>query len=895
MNLRLLLRFFSITGWCVSASLAGVAVTSVSNVGTALFYAASASSTDLINAGQPTLSSATVSATFGAVFPGTGINDGNYTNTTTHNAFFQSGPQFPATATYSLNVSVNTLGYTLTSIKSFMGWQGFSSMAQGNQTYTIEYSVVGSALYSPLATVAYSPFTGDGTNFDSMVTVTDTGGTLASGVDSIRFTFADPGPSINNPGTVVREIDVIGSPTGGAPSALTIGSPAARHLVQRSAANTGSIAISGTFSGTPDRIEARAVVMAGTANSGTATAWQTIQASPVAGNYSGSLAGVPAGGWYQLEVRPVTGSTPGAVVVRDRVGVGDIYVTAGQSNSANYGASAGTPADDRVSTRTSVNAPTWRHGYDPQPLAGGGGGSVWSRLGDQLAAADNIPIGFVCVGVGATQVIEWVPGTNYYNNLLKPAIQSLGTAGFRAVLWHQGESDAIANVNATTHAARLNSMIVQSRTDAGWTVPWYLAEASFHPNTSLSQEEPVVAGQRLAIYGDANVFIGPSTDAFHLEDAAGGKLSDSVHFNAAGLLDHATQWRDILRGTTTATPRNGDFEDNRNPAITGLAALADGASQVVNISADLDSPSVLGWRILSASGQTAADGSNGFHNPSTGTYTGAVDTINGGVLPGMSGRHVAMLDGGTAANHFLHTTRALARPNSNHMLSVALGVRDDAATFGSARIEILANGQPVATATYDKAALDALRGGNSAGTFTPVSLNYQTVGIVAANQPLAIRITKVGGSGTVLDFDHVRFTAAPTGYSLFQIQYWGDSAAAASAQNGDPDRDGASNGIEYFLGTDPLTANPLPQATSLEMSGRRWSRYAVALNPAVTDTGLGLEYSYNLSAWSPAASSVDGSVMSVRQAGYWTLDIAHATHPRAFFRLSLGPIVPASP
>ena len=97
-------------------------------------------------------------------------------------------------------------------------------MIQGNQTYSVEYSVVGSALYSPLATVAYAPFAAtDGTNFESMVTITDTGGVLAAGVDSIRFTFADPGPGGAFPGTVVREIDVVGVASVPEPSVIAFG------------------------------------------------------------------------------------------------------------------------------------------------------------------------------------------------------------------------------------------------------------------------------------------------------------------------------------------------------------------------------------------------------------------------------------------------------------------------------------------------------------------------------------------------------------------------------------------------------------------------------------------------------------------------------------------------
>jgi Carbohydrate esterase, sialic acid-specific acetylesterase len=872
------------------------------NSSTALAYAGQTSTTDLINAGQSTLSSATVSAVYngGSPFPATGINNGNYSDTFTDNTFFHRGEgNFPATATYDLNVSVNVLGYDLTSINSFMGWATVSA-AQANQTYTIEVSAVGSATYTPLATVSYKPFndTNSPTAYETMVTVSHTGGVLATGVDSIRFTFTDPigvngvpDGSGTTEGTLIREIDVFGVPTTGTPvtpTIVTISGPTSRHIVQRSSGNTGNLGVSGTYTGAPERIEARAVVMGGAGNSGTSTDWQTIQTSPGGGSFTGTLTDVAAGGWYQLEVRAITAGSPGAVATLTKVGVGDIYLTAGQSNSANYGGSAYTPADDRVSTRTSVSAASWRQGYDPQPLAGGTGGSVWSRLGDQLAAADDIPIGFICVGVGATQVSQWVPGTANYDNLLKPALQSLGASGCRAVLWHQGESDSLASVTAITHATRLNSMITQSRTDAGWTVPWYLAEASFHPDSNLTQEEPVCAGQRLAVFGDANVFLGPTTDAFHLEDAAGGKLSDSVHFNAAGLSDHATQWRDILRGTTTATPRNGNFEDNRDPAITGLTALADGAGHVVDIS-NLDSPSVIGWRVLSANGQTAADGSNGFHNPTTGTYAAAIDTTNSGVLPHMDGRHVAVLDGGSANNSFLHTTRATLDPNTRYTLTVALGVRDIASTFGNARLDILADGIVVATATFDKSALDALHGGDASGSFNDATLSYVTGASVTPNQSLALRIAKVGGVSTVLDFDNVRFSAH-TGYEAYQMRYWGSTTHPDSSESLDPDNDGLTNQQEFAFGLNPISGSSVnPILVALNKTTGQFSYQRLAASGLtyriLTSTTLAAD-SWTEDVDATAAQVAGATDGNGNQTVVVTLSGAPLTEPKRFVRVA---------
>jgi len=88
-------------------------------------------------------------------------------------------------------------------------------------------------------------------------------------------------------------------------------------------------------------------------------------------------------------------------------------------------------------------------------------------FGDALAEKFDVPIGIVACGIGATSVREWLPKGSTFPN--PPTIEnrvtklpsgewesngdafaqfvtkmiSLGPNGFRAVLWHQGESDAL--------------------------------------------------------------------------------------------------------------------------------------------------------------------------------------------------------------------------------------------------------------------------------------------------------------------------------------------------------------------------------------------------------------------------------------------------------------------
>jgi len=118
--------------------------------------------------------------------------------------------------TYTLNTSLNPLGYTLTSIDTYAGW---ADANRGTQAYTIEYSTVGSTGFTTLATV---PFNKDGFTQQKISIIEDTTGILATGVDAIRFKFGDGSNSIWAPtagwthqefnGVCYKEIDIFGEP-----------------------------------------------------------------------------------------------------------------------------------------------------------------------------------------------------------------------------------------------------------------------------------------------------------------------------------------------------------------------------------------------------------------------------------------------------------------------------------------------------------------------------------------------------------------------------------------------------------------------------------------------------------------------------------------------------------
>ena len=277
---------------------------------------------------------------------------------------------------------------------------------------------------------------------------------------------------------------------------------------------------------------------------------------------------LPAGGWYALDVRFVGPQGVVAAASVPHVGIGDIFVVAGQSNSANHGEERQRVQSGKVVT---FDGSQWRLANDPQPGASGEMGSFMPPLGDALVARFGVPIGFVACGIGASSVREWLPAGSTFPN--PPTIESrvrrlpdgsweskgeayamfisrmseLGKNGFRAVLWHQGESDANQADTSRTLAGNLyqkylKQLIQQSRKDIGWNAPWFVAQASYHiPGDEGSDD---IRKAQAALWKDRTALQGPDSDAVKgtFRDS-GGK---GVHFSGAGQRALAKAWADLI-------------------------------------------------------------------------------------------------------------------------------------------------------------------------------------------------------------------------------------------------------------------------------------------------------------------------------------------------------------
>ena len=340
---------------------------------------------------------------------------------------------------------------------------------------------------------------------------------------------------------------------------LTLTSPLAHQVVQRATPGKGLLRITGELS---EDVSPEAAVQVRVVNETRQMPW--LQVNSVKGRKIIASYEAPAGGWWTLEVRIMLDGKEIAIGKVPHVGVGEVFVVAGQSNSANHGEEKQTPQTGLVA---SFDGTTWRLAEDPQPGASGGGGSFLPPLGDELSRKLGVPIGFVACGIGATSVREWLPKGATFPN--PPTIESrvekrpdglwmskgdayqtflarmkpLGPRGFRAVLWHQGESDA--NQKDPTRTLRgdlyrqyLETILRESRREIGWEVPWFVAQASYHVPGDEGSDDIRAAQASLARDGIA--LEGPDSDALKGELRERG--GQGVHFSGKGLREHGAKW-----------------------------------------------------------------------------------------------------------------------------------------------------------------------------------------------------------------------------------------------------------------------------------------------------------------------------------------------------------------
>lgn len=378
--------------------------------------------------------------------------------------------------------------------------------------------------------------------------------------------------------------------------------PTTRAVFQRNNANQGVIRIAGLYSTAVNRIEARLTAL----NGGASFDYRTIQNNPTGGSFTGELTGV-AGGWYRLEVRGVLNDQTVGYVSLEPIGVGEVFVIAGQSNAQGVDVAGinGLPAsDDRVNVAiedaqnvslSDPKYPTFRKldiGRTTTVAPHGVGSYYWGRLGDLLVQRLGVPIMFFNAGSAGTSVRNWRQSAetgqtyNEYNQSIalplgqpwgnfKQATQFYASMyGMRAILWHQGEADNFKDTPIEQYANDLLWLVNRIRQETGKNIPWVVARASFDSDFTLfgrAVNPKIVAGQNAVINPSGGIFPGPTTDDF----ITTADRIDNAHFTDAGQAKVANQWNSAL---------NDNFFGNAQPippaSLVTIATGCPGSNQV---------------------------------------------------------------------------------------------------------------------------------------------------------------------------------------------------------------------------------------------------------------------------------------------------------------------------
>lgn len=239
------------------------------------------------------------------------------------------------------------------------------------------------------------------------------------------------------------------------------------QIIQQDREGCGALSLKGRWNHPdPGKVEVRLV----REDTGVATLdWQPATTTPDH-TWSAELHHIPAGGLYRLETRlnhqgNIAGEWSIRGDIRHFLGVGDLWIIAGQSNSAGYGrgpycdppelgvhlfrnsqtwALAAHPMNDATDTQHPVNRETANPGHSP-----------YLHFGRLLLRELGHPIGLIQTALGGSPLSAWNPtqGTAVlYENMLNCAKEAGGRV--RGILWYQGESDTGTDADADAYAQR---------------------------------------------------------------------------------------------------------------------------------------------------------------------------------------------------------------------------------------------------------------------------------------------------------------------------------------------------------------------------------------------------------------------------------------------------------
>jgi hypothetical protein len=352
---------------------------------------------------------------------------------------------------------------------------------------------------------------------------------------------------------------------------MQLTTPINRQIVQRSKYNSALVTLTGTYTGTPAKIQARFVPVRD--GQGTATVWQDIAFAN--GNFQGTV--LVRGGWYKIETQALTSyNVAEATAGLERFGVGEVFIIAGHSVAQGNVDSIDGTSDDRVNTvpltttieqtqhvKTGLLAdmPTFQFaqfGTGVRPAPFGPNNYFWSKFGELVAQKENVPVLILQTAFGGTSLEHWArssqgeafslfnvnpnAGLPYVN--LKHTLQAyVPKTGLRAVLFDLGQNDT-GEPNGELLYQRYMTVLGQMRTDAGKPnltamitrqTPYLTVDAGYTGNLPA---QTYIRTMQDKVAATANCVPGPDYDTGLIVS----DRFDYIHLSLAGQSKAAALW-----------------------------------------------------------------------------------------------------------------------------------------------------------------------------------------------------------------------------------------------------------------------------------------------------------------------------------------------------------------
>jgi hypothetical protein len=389
----------------------------------------------------------------------------------------------------------------------------------------------------------------DGTASPTLVYQAHSNGVTSAGpLISGRWGFScgSVGPGTDTP---VRVYRVTATDLSAPVNAIALTRPQTGFIVQRSlSAPTTTIVITGTYTapGTPPTAIEYQV---------DGGSWGTLVSSPTGGTFNSTISGLTAGA-HVIAVR--FDSDTSTTASANPLYIGNVFVLYGQSNMVgqftnNQPFSADSPLAGRLWPQT--GSPTaWVALADP--VGADGHGSYIPHLATALVQGNHLPVGIIPCAHSGQAISGLLPGGTLYNDMKARVLVATGNLSgtVRAVLYHQGESDA-GITDPEVYRTRLRTLAAGILADLGCPlVVCKLQQCSAAPTGGIDAINAIIESE----WGVNNILRGPDYSNLP-DDGDGAHLTTDAHAREAG--GAWAYWigrsLDATAATSSAVPRIG--------------------------------------------------------------------------------------------------------------------------------------------------------------------------------------------------------------------------------------------------------------------------------------------------------------------------------------------------